>query len=943
MWRVKGFRTNTCQILSRNLLPLQRKTSTTDHGERVMAIRREDINVWERRAPIAPSHVAELVHKGIKVLVQPSTRRAYTMDEYERAGAVITEDLTPASLIIGVKAVPIDLLIPNKTYAFFSHTIKAQEANMPLLDAVLEKNIRIVDYEKMVDSKGQRVCAFGKFAGVGGMINILHGLGLRLLALGHHTPFMYLGATHNYKNSRAAKLAIYELGEDIKAGKLPAHFGPLSFVFTGSGNVSQGAQEMFQELPHIYVEPHELRKAIQSTDHRKLIGTVVSREDYLVPKAGGVFDAEEYDAHPERYRSTFAEKVAPYMSVLVNGTYWAPSVPRLLTYDDARNILKTMQRSSAYDGCPSLPHRLLAICDISADNEVAPYMSVLVNGTYWAPSVPRLLTYDDARNILKTMQRSSAYDGCPSLPHRLLAICDISADNEGSLEFMTECTTIEYPFHLYNIKTGTSQIGMAGDGVLICSIDNLPAQLPREATDYFGKLLLPWLQEMIDSHATDPFEEQRHLSDTVRNAIITSNGSLTETYKYIAGLRKSQEEAKARALGPNVSVPIKQRVLLLGSGFTVAPCIEYLTRDKSLAVTVASDKIREADALAAMYRNTTPTLLDVTQSDEKLNKLIQQHDVVISLLPFSLHHFVAKSCITHKKNLLTASYVLPPIAELHQRNYGPLLGKNVLFALMFYRGLNWCVRLFQFSWSPRAGLLSIMNSAKYLWYGKSVEVPAGGALLEEIKPTDIFPGYRLECYPNRDSTKYGKLYDIATANTILRGTLRYEGYSTACLALYQLGMYSTIERPDLALAHELPWKQVLAKLVGKPDASDSELHSVVFEKVGKDPARMQAIKDSSLKEGERDMVFLQHDIGVDLPDKTQQNRRIDMICHGDPNGHSAMARTVGLPVAIATKMVLDGDLKATGVVLPLSREIYKPLLKRLKAEGIHSEMTTTVL
>ncbi|XP_027057225.1 alpha-aminoadipic semialdehyde synthase, mitochondrial-like isoform X1 [Pocillopora damicornis] len=940
MWTVKALRINSHGILSRNLLPLQRKSLSTGNGERVMAIRREDINVWERRAPIAPSHVAELAHKGIKVLVQPSTRRAYTMDEYERAGAVITEDLSPASLIIGVKAVPIDLLIPDKTYAFFSHTIKAQEANMPLLDAMLEKNIRIVDYEKMVDSKGQRVCAFGKFAGVGGMINILHGLGLRLLALGHHTPFMYLGATHNYKNSRAAKLAIYELGEDIKAGKLPAHFGPLSFVFTGSGNVSQGAQEMFQELPHIYVEPHELRKAIQSTDHRKLIGTVVSREDYLVPKAGGVFDAEEYDAHPDRYRSTFAEKVAPYMSVLVNGTYWAPSVPRLLTYDDARNILKTMQRSSAYDGCPSLPHRLLAICDISADNE-------------------------------------------------------------GSLEFMTECTTIEYPFHLYNIKTGNSQIGMAGDGVLICSIDNLPAQLPREATDYFGKLLLPWLQEMIDSNATDSFEEQHHLSDTVRNAIITSNGLLTENYKYIAGLRKSQEEAKARALGPNVSVPIKQRVLLLGSGFTVAPCIEYLTRDKSLAVTVASDKISEAEAVAAMYRNTTPTLLDVTQSEEKLNKLIQQHDVVISLLPYSLHHVVAKSCITHKTNLLTASYVLPPIAELHQsavdagiaivNELGLDPGIDHLLAMecfddskaegaviKYYR--SFCGGLpapehadnplrYKFSWSPRAGLLSVMNSAKYLWYGKCVEVQAGGALIEEIKPTDIFPGYRLECYPNRDSTKYGKLYDITTANTILRGTLRYEGYSTACLALYQLGMYSTIERTDLALAHELPWKQVLAKLVGKPDASDSELYSVVFEKVGKDPARMQAIKDLGLlseepilqqkspldtlclyltdklayKEGERDMVLLQHDIGVELPDKTQQNRRIDMICYGDPNGHSAMARTVGLPVAIATKMVLDGDLKATGVVLPLSREIYKPLLKRLKAEGIHSEMTTTVL
>ncbi|KAM7438042.1 hypothetical protein ABFA07_012446 [Porites harrisoni] len=939
MWTVKSIRTNRYGIISRYLLSLQRNFSS-ERTERVMAIRREDINVWERRAPIAPSHVAELVNKGIKVLVQPSTRRAYTMDEYERAGAVITEDLTPASLIIGVKAVPIDLLIPNKTYAFFSHTIKAQEANMPLLDAMLEKNIRIVDYEKMVDSKGHRVCAFGKFAGVGGMINILHGLGLRLLALGHHTPFMYMGATHNYKNSRAAKLAIYELGEDIKAGKLPAHFGPLSFVFSGSGNVSQGAQEMFQELPHIYVEPDELKKAIQSTDHRKVIGTVVSREDYLVPKAGGVFNAEEYDAHPERYRSTFAEKIAPYMSVLVNGTYWAPNVPRLLTYDDARNLLKTMKRSSAYEGCPDLPHRLLAICDISAD-------------------------------------------------------CD------GSLEFMTECTTIEYPFHLYNIKTGTSQIGMAGDGVLICSIDNLPAQLPREATDYFGKLLVPWLAEMIDSHATEPFEDQHHLSDTVRNAIITSNGSLTPSYKYIADLRKRQEEAKARALGPNVSVPIKQRVLLLGSGFTVAPCVEYLTRDKSLAVTVASDQISEAEILASKYKNTHPVLLDVTQSEEKLKKLIQQHDVVISLLPYSLHPVVAKSCIAYKKNLLTTSYVLPAIEELHQsavdagiaivNEVGLDPGIDHMLAMECFDDAkaegavvksfrSYCGGLpapehadnplrYKFSWSPRAGLLTIMNGARYLWYGKTVDVAAGGSLLNEIKPTNMFPGYRLECYPNRDSLAYGDLYDIRTANTILRGTLRYEGYATACLALFQLGMYSSAERSDLALAHEQPWKQVLAKLVGRPDAGESELYSLVFEKVGKDQARLQAIKDLGLLsdepvlqqktpldtlclyltkklaygEGERDLVLLQHDITVEMTDKTQENRRIDMICHGEPNGHSAMARTVGLPVAIATKMMLDGDLKATGVVLPLNREIYKPLLTRLRAEGIQSQMTTTVL
>lgn len=109
---------------------------------------------------------------------------------YLEAGARVQEDISDASVIFGVKQVPIDSLIPNKTYCFFSHTIKAQETNMPLLDAILEKNIRLIDYERIIDENGQRQVAFGKYAGVAGMVNILHGLGLRLLALGHHTPFM---------------------------------------------------------------------------------------------------------------------------------------------------------------------------------------------------------------------------------------------------------------------------------------------------------------------------------------------------------------------------------------------------------------------------------------------------------------------------------------------------------------------------------------------------------------------------------------------------------------------------------------------------------------------------------------------------------------------------------------------------------------------------------
>lgn len=271
-------------------------------NNKVIAIRREDQSIWERRAPLSPNHVRKLVMKdGYKVLVQPSNRRAFPSPEYIQAGALIQEDLSEASLILGVKQVPADLLIPNKTYAFFSHTIKAQEANMPLLDAILEKNILLVDYEKMVDSNGQRVVAFGKYAGVVGMIDIMHGLGLRFIALGHHTPFMHIGPAHNYRCSEMARQAVRDAGYEIALGLMPKSIGPLTFVFTGSGNVSQGAQEVFRELPYEYVHPSQLKKVAEHGATNKVYACKVSRKDHLINKETGKFDPVEYEEHPERY------------------------------------------------------------------------------------------------------------------------------------------------------------------------------------------------------------------------------------------------------------------------------------------------------------------------------------------------------------------------------------------------------------------------------------------------------------------------------------------------------------------------------------------------------------------------------------------------------------------------------------------------------------------
>eukprot|EP00058_Branchiostoma_floridae_P007111 XP_002592599.1 hypothetical protein BRAFLDRAFT_68922 [Branchiostoma floridae] len=254
-----------------------------------------------------------------------------------------------------------------------------------------------------------------------------------------------------------------------------------------------GAQEIFNELPHEYVHPKDLKEVCETGDTSRCYATVLSRKHHLKNKDTGVFSAEEYDSHPERYISTFAQEYAPYVSCLVNGIYWPPNAPRLLTFSDLQNLLSP---------------------------DMAPKH---------VPEGP----------------------GMPRLPHRLVAVCDISADPGGSLEFMTECTSIDVPFILYDaehhvLRPRTSSF--AGDGVLVCSIDNFPAQLPREATDYFGNLLIPYVWQMLKSRADVPFEEQEGLfSPTVSGAIITSNGRLTPRFEYIAELRAQKQKQKEQA------------------------------------------------------------------------------------------------------------------------------------------------------------------------------------------------------------------------------------------------------------------------------------------------------------------------------------------------------------------------------------------------------------
>ncbi|XP_029471025.1 alpha-aminoadipic semialdehyde synthase, mitochondrial [Rhinatrema bivittatum] len=904
-------------------LPLVRHT----HYKAVLAVRREDLNAWERRAPLAPKHVKELTHLGYKVIVQPSNRRAIHEKEYIKAGGFIQEDISQASLIVGVKRPPEEKLIPKKTYAFFSHTIKAQEANMSLLDEIMKQEIRLIDYEKMVDHKGLRVVAFGQWAGVAGMINILHGLGLRFLALGHHTPFMHIGMSHNYRNSSQAVQAVRDAGYEISLGLMPKSIGPLTFVFTGTGNVSKGAQELFNQLPCEFVEPHELKEVSKTGDLRKVYATVLSRHHHLVRKTDGVYDPIEYDKHPELYKSRFNTTIAPYTTCLINGIYWDPHTPRLLNRQDAQRLLAPLKPSAG------------------------------------------------------------ATEGCPELPHKFIAICDISADTGGSIEFMTECTTIDMPFCMYDADQHIIHDSVEGCGILMCSIDNLPAELPIEATEYFGDLLFPYLEEMLMSDATLPLEKQ-NFSPVVRDAVIASNGSLTPKYKYIQKLRESREHAQLMAMGA------KKKILVLGSGYVSGPVISYLTRDPNVEITVASVAKDQVEHLAKKYNNTIPLCMDVLKNDEKLSLLIKKHKLVVSLLPYSAHPLVAKKCIANKVNLVTASYLTPAMKELQRSaeeagvtivgEMGLDPGLDHMLAMECFDKarevgakiesyISFCGGLpspefsdnplrYKFSWSPLGVLWNTIQPATYLSNGQIVTIPAGGSLLDSVTVMDCFPGLNLEGFPNRDSTKYAEPYGIKSAHTLIRGTLRYKGFCRAMSGFVKLGLINADPYPILGLeAPSITWKELLCNILGIPtSASEDTLKEVVYSKLDKDDVQLEAVawlgllgdepvpasesivdalaKHMEMKlsygPGERDMIVMRNDFGVRHPSGHLEAKSVSLIVYGDLNGYSAMAKTVGYPTAIAAKMVLDGEIESKGLVIPLMKDMYGPMLERIQEEGI---------
>ena len=324
-----------------------------------IGIRMETKDSTQRRVPLSPEQIGTLIRDhGLRVRIQPMPKRVFAETDYEAMGAEVGEDLSECNVVFGVKEIDPRYMRDGMAYVFFSHTIKAQPYNMPMLRYILDHRITLIDYELIKNDAGRRTVFFGNFAGLAGMIDSLWAMGQRLEHEGIASPFTDIQYATRYDTLADAETAFRRAGERIRTEGLPDAITPFICGFTGYGNVSKGAQHLYNLLPTVSLRPDELSAFVaRGVFSNHVVYAVEFREEDMFEPVdtGADFQLQEFFDHPERYRSRFA-RYLPQLSMMVNGIYWEPRFPRLVTMESARVLW----------GGPT-PPRLRVIGDITCD------------------------------------------------------------------------------------------------------------------------------------------------------------------------------------------------------------------------------------------------------------------------------------------------------------------------------------------------------------------------------------------------------------------------------------------------------------------------------------------------------------------------------------------------------------------------------------------------
>ncbi len=326
-----------------------------------LGILRETKSFWERRTPLVPNDVKSLVQKyPVDIFIQPSERRIYSEKEYIDAGATIREDLSNCSILIGIKEVEIKDFLTNKTYMFFSHTIKGQDYNMPMLQKILDSSITLIDYEKIENEDGKRLIYFSVQAGIAGAIDTIWALGHKFKKDGISTPFDNINQAHQYNSLQEAEDNFRSAGDKLIQDGIPSEISPLVIGIAGYGNVATGVNQIIDLLPYKNISPDDLLLLSKNRNFSaNVIYKVIFKEEDMVEpiNSKNKFDLQEYYQHPERYKSKF-EKYLPHLSVFINAIFWDTPYPVFVTIKFVKELYANNKKP-----------KLSVIGDISCDIE----------------------------------------------------------------------------------------------------------------------------------------------------------------------------------------------------------------------------------------------------------------------------------------------------------------------------------------------------------------------------------------------------------------------------------------------------------------------------------------------------------------------------------------------------------------------------------------------
>jgi alanine dehydrogenase len=399
-----------------------------------IGILKETKNPPDKRVPLTPDQCKRIVLKypDIEIFVQPDGYRSITNEEYKAAGIPLKEDLSDCDVLMGVKEVSIETLIPEKTYLFFSHTAKKQPYNRKLLQEILKKKITLIDYEYLTSEENARLVAFGRWAGVVGAYNGLRAYGKR---------YQRFDLKPAWK-CRDKKELFTELNK-VKAGKI-------KILITGGGRVAQGAMETLNAAG--------LKKVIHndflSKEFNDAVFAKIDPWNYVKRLDGQAFDLLHFFNFPEEYETTFL----PYTKV-----------------------------SDLYIACH-----------------------------FWDPRSPVFMTKEDMR----------------SPDFKIKIIADVSCDVGGPIPSTLRASTIESPFYGYDPHTESESEAFLHKNITVMAVDNLPGELPRDASRDFGERLT---EEVM------PYLIGAKEGRIIKKASITSNGYLTEDFLYLEDFVKGLE------------------------------------------------------------------------------------------------------------------------------------------------------------------------------------------------------------------------------------------------------------------------------------------------------------------------------------------------------------------------------------------------------------------